>query len=295
MQAYFVEGAETVEQNELHQPESTGTVRDGTAGNRGKRGHLIIIGVILGAFAGLGAGIVALSEQEYVWSRLLLVGVFFLLAASSLAEKAREARFREQPWRELAQHTGLTYQTGNFWLGRPERVIGTYRNYRLTLYTSRLGGGHAPRTRIELALNAPVDGIVRLRGPYERAEVASETAFNQVYGSGNLYHIGYERFLIRSQPRSLAFNLFGTDGRRHGPLRYRLLQLKQITNIELDGQRLHAEQFGTLVDSAYAQTLFDLLTDIAAGLEEATAEARAAQAEADLPQSLEGHQTGASV
>jgi hypothetical protein len=41
--------------------------------------------------------------------------------------------------------------------------------------------------------------------------------------------------------------------------------------------------------------LFDLLTDIAAGLEEATAEARAAQAEADLPQSLEGHQTGASV
>jgi hypothetical protein len=272
-----------------------GEVRKGATGNWRKRGHLIIIALILGAFAGLSAGIVVLSEQEYIWSRLLLVGVFFLLTAASLAEKACEAHFREQPWREIARRTGLTYQAGNFWLGRPERVSGNYRNYRLTLYTSRLGGGHAPRTRIELALNAPVDGLLRLRGPYERAEVASETAFNQVYGNGNLYHIGYERFLIRSQPRSLAFNLFGTDGRRHGPLRYRLLQLNQMTNIELDGHRLHADQFGTLIDSAYAQRLFDLLTDIAAGLEEVTAEARNAQDEAALLQSLEGHQTGASV
>lgn len=285
-----------MEQHEAIIPEKTQEGRANGARSRMKRGHVLMLTVILAAFVGLCAGIIAISEQDYAWSRLMLAGLFFVYVATALAEKSREIRLKEQPWRELAQQTGLTYQIGNFWLGRPERVIGTYRNYRLTLYTSRLGGGHAPGTRIELALNAPAAALMRVRGPYERAEVASEAAFNQVYGSGNLYHIGYERFLIRSQPRNLAFTLFGTDGRRHGPLRYRLLKLKQMTNIELDGQRLQCEQFGALVDIAYAHMLFDLLADIATEIEAATAPAEVPQSDTTHPAPpLENSHTNAAV
>lgn len=235
------------------------------------RTSLVVIGSILCVFAVLVIGVIVLSHSEYVLGRVTMLSVFFLFVSTSLAEKSIESRVKEKPWSELAARTGLTYKQGKLWLGHPARVTGTYRNRTLSLYTYKMGRGH-PFTRIELVLNNPTNALLRLRGPYDPAEIGSDEAFGQMFGRGNLYHIGKERFFIRSQPQSFAASLFGTTGQRHGPLRYRLLKLQRIANIELDGHRLHFEQFGALTDIDYLETVFELLSDLAEALESPAAE-----------------------
>lgn len=246
------------------------TSREKPAYNVERRKHIVLLLLGLCMFTLIVAGVIAVSENHFVWERITFIGMCFFFFSTALAEKSFEKRLNEKPWSELATQTGLTYETGKLLLGRPARVTGTYRNYRLSLYTYKLGRGN-PCTRIEVALNRPTGRFLRLRGPYERSEVLSEAAFDRVFGAGSLYSIGYERFFVRSFPRRLAISLFGTDGRRHGPLRYRLLSIKQLANIELDGYRLHFEQFGALTDIGYVQSIFDLLVDIAEAVEEQTA------------------------
>lgn len=212
-------------------------------------------------------GILVLSGQYFVWERVTLASVVFLFFSTALAERSFETRQKEKPWNELATRLGLTYDAGSLLSGQPVRVLGTYRGYKLSLYTSKQARGNLC-TRIEIVLKTPTKDYLRLRGPYAQSEIASETAFTNVFGARSLYQIGYERFFVRSLPFNLAHSLFGTDGRRHGPLRYRLLAIKNTANIELDEQRLHFEQFGALTDIDYVQSLFDLLCDIAATIEE---------------------------
>lgn len=233
-----------------------------------KRFRLLIIGSMLSMFIVLVGLVIIFSEGTYTWSRVTMISVCFAFVSSTLAERTLHVQVKQQPWSELAVCTGLSYHPGNIWLGYPERVAGDYRGYHLSLYTSRTMRGHAPCTRIELVLPTRVAAFLRVRGPYDRADIGSEEGFKRMFGTESLYHIGYERFLIRSQPLALGQRLFGTDGRRHGPLRYRLLQLKPNTSIELDGYRLHLEHFEPATDTAYLQLLFDLLVDLANGLAE---------------------------
>jgi len=230
--------------------------------------HLLIIGSLLSMFILLVGLVILFSEGTYIWSRVTIISVCFAFVSSTLAERTLHVQVKQQPWSELAEGTGLSYDPGNIWLGYSERVAGNYRGYHLSLYTSRNIRGHVPCTRIELVLPRRIAAFFRLRGPYDRAEIGSEEGFKRMFGTESLYHIGYERFLIRSQPLSLGQRLFGTDGRRHGPLRYRLLQLKPNTSIELDGYHLHLEHFEPATDTAYLQLLFDLLVDLANALAE---------------------------
>ena len=234
----------------------------------GKRFRLLIIGSMLSMFILLVGLVILFSEGTYIWPRVTMISVCFAFVSSTLAERTLQVQVKQQSWSELAVCTGLTYHPGNIWLGYPERIAGDYRGYHLSLYTSRNIRGHAPCTRIELVLHKRVAAFFRVRGPYDRAEIGSEEGFKRMFGTESLYHIGYERFLIRSQPLPLGQRLFGTDGRRHGPLRYRLLQLKPNTSIELDGYRLHLEHFEPATDTAYLHLLFDLLVDLANALAE---------------------------
>lgn len=188
-----------------------------------------------------------------IW--FILDGLFiaFIFVAIYFSRRARE-----KAWRELADSTGLTYESGGF-LGS-SRVTGTYRSHSLTLETFTRGTGKSRTTytRIVLFVNNQTGAYLAL---YEEGFFSKIGKF---FGMQDI-QIGDEeldqRFIIKSRPESYAAGLL-----RVGGLRQRLMEMRPL-NIELDGRELHFEQVGVLKNLDYLRSLFDLLSDLAGAIE----------------------------
>jgi hypothetical protein len=188
---------------------------------------------------------------------ILLEGLFFVGVIAMLYFSRRA---HEKAWRELAESTGLTYESGGF-LGSP-LVTGTYRGHQLTLDTFTRGTGKSRQTytRMVLFVNNQTNAYLAL---YQ------ESVFSKVgkfFGMQDV-QVGDEdfdrRFIIKSRPENYVSGLLMT-----GDLRQKLLEARSV-NIELDGRELHFEQLGFLTKQEYLRSVFDLLSDVAAAIERA--------------------------
>jgi len=187
---------------------------------------------------------------------IILLEVLFFVGVIAMIYFSRRAR--EKAWRELAESTGLTYESGGFF--GSSSVTGTYRGHSLTLDTFTRGAGKHRRiyTRIVLFVNNRDNAYLAL---YQ------ESVFSKVgkfFGMQDI-QVGDEdldrKFIIKSRPETFAVNLLLTGG-----LRTKLLEARSL-NIELDGRELHFEQMGVSTNQDYLRSVFDLLSDVAAAIE----------------------------
>ena len=186
---------------------------------------------------------------------LFLVAVFVLALGASYYSLQSQRR----AWSELAARTGLTFESGSFW-GMPT-VTGTYRDHALTLDTFRRGSGKSSTTytRIVLFVNNQANLYLAL---YE------ETIFSKIgkfFGTQDIQFGDDEfdrRFMIKGQPEEDVMRLLNDS-----TLRTKIMAARSL-NIEVDGRELHFEERYVNLDLDYTQSLFDLLTDIAVGVEQ---------------------------
>ena len=189
---------------------------------------------------------------------ILFYVVLFLLVhdASSSSNQSRR-----QAWSELAKRTGLTFESGNLW--RSSRVTGTYRGHTLVLNTFARISSSSRNTirdnRIVLFVNNQTNLYLAL---YDK------TIFSRI---GNLLgvpaiqisdHKFEQRFMIKGRPEDSVTRLLGDSN-----LRARIMTTQSF-NIEVAGPRLSFEERWGNLDADYTQSLFDLLTDIAVGVEQ---------------------------
>ena len=164
---------------------------------------------------------------------------------------------RRRAWSELAARTGLTFESGSFW-GTPT-VTGTYRGLTLDTFTRSSGKSSTTYTRIVLFVNNQANLYLAM---YE------ETIFSKIgkfFGTQDI-QIGDDefdrRFMIKGQPEEDVTRLLNDS-----TLRTKIMAARSL-NIEVDGRELHFEERYVNLDLDYTQSLFDLLTDIAVGVEQ---------------------------
>lgn len=204
-------------------------------------------------------GILVLVTGRFQWEFLFGTGFILLMLGLALFDSLAEMSEKKRFWGEAAQRAGLTCQVGNFFLGFPVQVFGTYRERKLKLSTFKQGKGQIPSTRLEVSVENPAKASLRLRGPFGRKQAMSDKGVTDLFSATDARQFGDDlRFFIRSSPVHLVTGMF-----KSGPLKDNLLQLKPLVNIELEGQKLYFEQIGIIEDVDYLHFLFDLLIDIA--------------------------------
>lgn len=223
---------------------------------------IIIIFILL--FVGTSAVVAYISVPDIRLSRLLTVGVIFIILGLALVDHLVEAFQKEQVWRQLANRTGLICRVDSFFLlGYTVHVTGIYRGRSLTMFSFKQGKSQVPSTQIELVVNNKIGATLRLRGPFKADEAMSDRIISQMFEAAEARQFGdNQRFFIRSRPVHLITTMF-----RPGSLRTKLLQLENLVNIELEGQTLYLNQLGVLGDIEYLHCLFDLLSDLAEAIE----------------------------
>jgi len=193
-------------------------------------------------------------------TRLLTVGVIFVILGLALFDHLYEIIQLERVWCQLAQRAGLQCRVDGFFLtGYAVEVSGRYRERRLSLFTYKQGKSQVPSTRIAVAVENEAGAIFRLRGPFKPDEANNDKVVNSLFEATEARQFGSDhRFFIRSQPVHLVMSMF-----QPGPLRAKLSQLETQVNIELEGQALRFNQLGVLGDVTYLEFIFDLLSDVA--------------------------------
>jgi hypothetical protein len=203
------------------------------------------------------------SEGDIAISRMLGVGVIFGLMGLAWLDNRADTWRKERPWRDVANRAGITCHVQQGTFGSSVYVDGNYRGRMLTMYTRKQGKGHVQSTRIGVALNNRSRAQLKLRGPFGQEAAAYDSVTSNLFQSTRARPFGDKRrFFIRSQPAHLGESLSEA-----GPLWDRLLQLAPLVTIELEGQTLIFEQLGVLDDADYLRELFDLLVDLADGIE----------------------------
>lgn len=233
-----------------------------------KQQNLVIM--VIGTFIVLSTLAIALldrfvdkSLQEHALFTIMFVSFAGLRTVIGLIE----AHERETPLKELAYHTGLTYQRGSILLGSEGRVTGNYRGHPLTISMHR-----QIQTRIELLLHTTMSIDLRMRGPYKMGTVAFDKVAGNMFRGTNPYQIGDQQFLIKSQPASIASNLVAPTGMQQGSLRGRLPMIQHRLDVRVEGCKLSVEYTGMLEDANALLCLFDVLSDLADVLERSTEE-----------------------
>lgn len=225
--------------------------------------HQALAFILLLLFIGVELFVFVVSDTITVQSRMVGVGVIFLIIALALFDNLFEVSAKSQAWQQLAGQTGLDCKTGNFLLGYSVQVSGAYRGWPLLLYTHKRGKGQVASTRIELTVKNEAKAVLRLRGPFNKDQATADKVTGDLFGAAHAGLFGMDRrFFIRSEPIHLATGIF-----RAGPLKERLLELRPLANIELEKQTLSFEQLGTVTDVAYLQDVMDLLSDLADAIE----------------------------
>lgn len=219
---------------------------------------LLVILVLI--FLGVAALIALYSEPEFVWSRIMWVGIAIALLGLALFDNWFEANRKEQVWTELANKTGLTCQVHGFILvGYSVEVSGVYRGHKLALSTFKQGKGQVPSTEIEMQVDNEAGASLRLRGPFNKTDAKQDVVVKELFQTTDAHEFGSEqRFFIRSKPIHLVTNIFGDK-----PLYKNLLELPEMVNIELQENKLRFDQLGILQNVDYLIFLFNLLTGLA--------------------------------
>jgi hypothetical protein len=190
---------------------------------------------------------------------LFYFGLFILMQDASSSNR----QSRRHAWNKLAARAGLTFVPGSFW--RTPTVTGTYRGHALTLDTFTRSSRHsaARDNRIILFINNRANLYLAL---YEKTFVSKIGKF---LGMRDI-QIGDDeferRFMIKGHPENGVTRLLGDS-----KLRARIMAARSF-NVEVIGQELHFEERYCNLDLDYTQSLFDLLTDIAIGVEQIEAQ-----------------------
>ncbi len=239
-----------VKQEDHHQADPNGV-------SLSPRSVIIIFGALLLATL---AAVAVISDPDVMMTRLLTVGVIFVILGLALFDHLYEIIQLERVWRRLAQRTGLQCRVDGFFLtGYAVEVSGRYRGRNLSLSTYKQGKSQVPSTRIAVAVNNEARAILRLRGPFKPGEANDDKVVNDLFEATAARQFGRDhRFFIRSQPVHLVTSMF-----QPGSLRAKMSQLESPVNIEVEGQSLRFNQLGVLGDVAYLEFIFDLLSDMA--------------------------------
>jgi len=186
---------------------------------------------------------------------LIFVGVIVLVVA--IAYFRRQAR--QRAWSELADRTGLTFESDG-WFGT-SRVTGVYRGHQLTLDTFRRGSSgknSTTYTRIVLFVNNQSNLYLAL---YHEGVFSKIGKF---FGMQDIQVGDIEldrRFIIKGKPEKAVVSVLTS-----GALPQKLLEARSV-NLEVDGRELHFEQVGVELKVDYLEFLFDLLSDLAEAVE----------------------------
>jgi hypothetical protein len=215
------------------------------------------------------AALVVTADDEVLWSRTALAGIFTVIVGLRLIDSFLAQQGKVKPWSELAARVGLTCRTSRYWLGYPVHVVGTYRGHGLTLYANDRGRLQAPTTRIELNIKNRAGAAMRLHGPYPNDEVVLDPSLGKFFAVRD-YRIGDRHFFVKSTPESLAVSLFAAGDPQVQTLHEQLVRLQRDVNLEVDGSKLFFDQIGVLEDVEYLQFLFDLLSNLADVIEQAS-------------------------
>lgn len=210
-------------------------------------------------FLGVELVIYFVSEAGAVQSRMVGVGVIFMIIGLALFDNLFEVSGKAEAWQVVADRLGVKCERGNFFTGYTVQVIGTFRERRLNIYTHKRGKGQVASTRVELVVKNPATASLRLRGPFNKNQTTFDPVTSDLFGAAEARQFGDDtRFFIRSKPVHLVTSMFRT-----GPLRDKLLKLRPLATIELEGKTIFFEQLGTLQDVDYLQFVTDLLSDTA--------------------------------
>lgn len=209
-------------------------------------------------FAGVELVVYFGSEADAVQSRMIGVGVIFMIIGLALFDNLFEVSGKAEAWQALADRLGVACERGNFITGYTVQVIGTFRERRLNIYTHKRGKGQIPSTRVELVVDNPTAAALRLRGPFNKTEATSDPVTSDLFSAAESRQFGDDtRFFVRSKPVHLVTSML-----RSGPLRDKLLMLRPLATIELEGKTLFFEQLGSLQDVDYLQFVTNLLNDV---------------------------------
>jgi hypothetical protein len=191
---------------------------------------------------------------------VLLIILFYVVLVVLMQDASYSNRqSRRRAWSKLAARTGLAFEPGRFW--RTPTVTGTYRGHALTLDTFTRDSGHSSTrdTRIILFVNNRANLYLAL---YEKTIVSKISKF---LGMQDI-QIGDDefdrRFMIKGRPEDNVMRLLGDSA-----LHTKIMDARSF-NVEVDGRELHFEERYVNLDLDYVQSLFDLLTDIAVGVEQ---------------------------
>ena len=188
----------------------------------------------------------------------IIIAVGIVLMIVSILYSLYAAQARQKAWAELAERTGLQMVSGGL-LSRP-RLEGSYRNRPMTLYTFTRRSGKHSHTYTVVAVQVNNAGAVSLA-------IFNQGLLSQVgklLGMQDI-EIGDEemdrRFVFRGQPDQEVQRILASGG-----LRQKLLDTSNV-NLRLEGPTLKHTQSGTERNIDRLQALFDLLAEVAEGVE----------------------------
>ena len=206
--------------------------------------------------------------RDFAPDWFVLIGMLFWLYVALLVGHFLIEKEKEKPWSELAERTGLTYERSSFFLFSIVRVVGTYRNRQVILYTYDQHRSVYSYTCVVVFINNSANIHFELRGPHRR-NGGLFSRFTRKPSNSDDIQIGDaefdDRFILQGHPQSLVVNALGSFS-----LRCKLLQIgspKSAATIKVDGKKLHFEQGGILKDVDYLQILFGVLSELAEGIE----------------------------
>jgi hypothetical protein len=189
---------------------------------------------------------------------ILSVGLTVLAVAFTIMRVRAQRRI----WQELAEQFGLAFEPGG-WLSNPS-ISGVYRGRSLNQYVITRGTSknRTSYTIVALGLRQPTGMTFSI---YE------ENVFNRIgkaLGKSDIQTGDQEmddRFIIQGQPEIDMQHLLAQFN-----VRQRLLDTPHL-NLKLDGNRLIFERQGVQTNVEYLQKVFDLLSELADGVEHAAA------------------------
>ena len=186
----------------------------------------------------------------------LALGLLFALWFTLYQRRQIEA------WPDLAAHTGLTFEPAGClgWRGWP-RVHGRYhgRALELSAQGETLTESVVRNTRIGVAVDNPAGASLTLLMAVAPAAGERSRPRGRIQVGDPAFD---GTFLVDSQPPELATSLLAAEA-----LRQRLLRLRKGTSVGLWGQELWLERPGVERDVEALQALFDLVCDLADGVE----------------------------
>jgi len=185
--------------------------------------------------------------------------IFFGLLAVILVFAFINRRARRAAWEELASQVGLNFDPGNYW-GKSPTVSGIYRGHSLALdsFSRVVGKSRTTYTRIVVELANPTQLNLSI------SDESVGSGLKKMFGAKEIL-VGDEaidaKFFIQGSPELAVQRLLsGTS------LRQKLLETKSLS-IELKGRQIVYQKRGFEANTERLLNLFDLLGDIAGGVE----------------------------